>query len=131
VSPKPRAAATATAPAESLSPGESLVAEQGSLPKPAPPKSEARPAEPPPAPKVAPAPKPQPQTPAYNRSPRCPSCGVVSSTTYRAYRREAGDAWEIRIKLDSGTRRVVRFANDPGFRAGDRIRWKDGRLTRE
>jgi outer membrane lipoprotein SlyB len=37
-------------------------------------------------------------------------------------------SWEVRVRLEDGTNQVMRYASEPGFRVGDRVRVEDGRL---
>jgi hypothetical protein len=59
----------------------------------------------------------------------CANCGTVASTTLHEDRRD-DTAWEVRVRFDDGTRRVLRFPTDPGFRVGDRVFLSNGRLLR-
>ena len=129
-----------TAPPESLSPGESIVTVPDALRAPPP-----SPAVAPPAPADAPQPaaKPAPRTPSYARAPSaapeqrrpagkpCGNCGVVSSTTYRQSDVLRGGAWEVRVQFDDGTRAALRFPTAPGFRGGQRVVFRNGRLLRD
>jgi hypothetical protein len=97
-----------TAPADSLSPGESVVT----------------------APEKAPPPPDVPPAPASAPAKPCPHCGTISSTTY--YEREPRNArWEVRVRFDDGTRKVLRYPSDPGLRVGERVSLKEGRLKKE
>ena len=69
-----------------------------------------------PAPEKAPAP--------------CPQCGTVSSLTF--HEREARNArWEVRVRFDDGTRAVLRYPTNPGFRVGERVSLSEGRLRKD
>jgi hypothetical protein len=105
-----------TAPMESLSPGESVVAPPEAA-KAAPPAAAAPPAH-------AQAPR------AEQRRATCPQCGVVSSTAHHPAQTQHG-AWEVRVKFDDGTRATLRFPTDPRFRVGDRVTFNSGRLQRQ
>ena len=95
-------------------------------------------AEPPPPerPKKA---RPAPVTPKYAQAPPserpadaarpCANCGVVVATTFRDDDSRA--PWEIRVRFDDGSRQLLRFPGDPGFRVGERIVLSRGRLYRE
>lgn len=113
-----------TAPPESLSPGESIVATPPPVATPPapiahePPKTQAAP--------------PKPGLEPERREPRrhCANCGVVSSTT-RHDRDVLGGAYEVRVRFDDGTRLTLRYPTSPGFRAGDRVFFSEGRLRRQ
>jgi hypothetical protein len=117
-----------TAPADSLSPGESVVtpdaASAKSSPFPAPvapdlPPRKAVPTDEPPVPAPSAAPRP-----------KCPHCGTVSSTTF--HEREARNVrWEVRVRFDDGTRKILRYPTDPGFRGRDRVALTQGRVRKE
>ncbi len=38
--------------------------------------------------------------------------------------------YEVSVRMDDGTPRTVSYDVEPGFRAGDKVRFVDGRLTR-
>jgi hypothetical protein len=96
-----------TAPPESLSQGESIVPAPAQVPLP---------------PDVPPAPAPVAKT--------CPHCGTIASTAF--HEREARNArWEVRVRFDDGTRKILRYPTDPGLRVGDRVALIQGRLQRE
>jgi len=90
------------APPETLSPGESVIT--------------GPPADPPPQPAKASRP--------------CPHCGTISSTAY--HEREPRNArWEVRVRFDDGSRKILRYPTDPGFRVGDRVSLAQGRLRKD
>ena len=92
-----------TAPPESLSQGESVV--------------------------TAPAPAPAPE-PAVAAPKPCPHCGTIASTAF--HEREPRNArWEVRVRFDDGTRKILRYPTDPGLRVGERVALVEGRLKRE
>jgi hypothetical protein len=98
---------TGTAPPESLSQGESIVIAPAQAPLPA---------------DVPPAPAPVAKT--------CPHCGTIASTVF--HEREARNArWELRVRFDDGSRKILRYPTDPGLRVGDRVALVQGRLQRE
>ena len=134
------------APADSLSPGETLV----TAPEPSKPVAPRYATEPKPTPPVAPpenpsgpdvAPKPRapvyaaptlPKSPAATR-PRglCANCGIVTAT---ATIEDAGTArvmWEVRVKFGDDTRRVLRYPTDPEFRVGEKVILANGRLLHD
>jgi hypothetical protein len=123
-------------PPESLSPGEVVVA-----PAEAPATSAASPASPPPARPAPPAraePFPRAESvakavpPAKAKPPPkspCRNCGVVIATTYRE--EDFRGAWEVRVKFDDGSARILRYPSEPGFRVGDRVLFSRGRLQRD
>jgi hypothetical protein len=95
-----------TAPPESLSRGESVVTGPEAAPAPTP----------------APAPAPAPKT--------CPHCGTIASTAF--HEREPRNArWEVRVRFDDGTRKILRYPTDPGLKVGERVALVQGRLQRE
>ena len=97
-----------TAPLESLSPGESVVTAQDKPPLP---------------PDVPPEPASTPQK-------ACPRCGTISSSTF--HEREPRNArWEVRVRFDDGSRKILRYPTDPGFRVGDRVALAQGRLRKQ
>lgn len=114
---------TGTAPPESLSPGESVVSAPPKTPEKA---AEKAPEKAPPVPKPA-APK-RPVAPPSHRY--CANCGTVSSTAYHE-REPRGAAWEVRVKFDDGSRKILRYPTDPGFRVGDRVFFSSGRLHKD
>jgi hypothetical protein len=106
-----------TAPPESLSAGESIVA-----PEKAPAAQESAPQaekKTPPAPRKAEAPLP----PAKKA---CPNCGTVAGLVFRANDAH-GAAWEVAVAFDDGTRRTLRYPTNPGFRVGERVVLANGR----
>ena len=131
---RPRAQRTVPLP-ESLSPGESVVTAPETTAA-APPKATTPPpaAAPAPAPTPPPARKPARSEPTKTKPPPpstglCRNCGVVIATTYRDD--DFRGAWEVRVKLDEGTVRILRYPADHGFRVGDRVFISRGRLHRE
>jgi outer membrane lipoprotein SlyB len=38
--------------------------------------------------------------------------------------------WEVRVKLEDGTHRTMRYEAEPAFRVGDRVRIENGLLVR-
>jgi outer membrane lipoprotein SlyB len=38
--------------------------------------------------------------------------------------------WEVRVRLEDGTNKVVRFETEPSWRVGDKVRVENGRLVR-
>ena len=75
---------------------------------------------------------PTDEPPAPSPAPRrkCPNCGTVSSTVF--HEREPRNArWEVRVRFDDGTRAVLRYPTNSGFRVGDRVALTQGRLRRE
>ena len=106
----PRLKIAGTAPPESLSPGESIVS--------APPKAQGE-EKPPPV---------DESPPASRRF--CAHCGTISSTAYHE-REPRGASWEVRVKFDDGSRRILRYPTDPGFHVGDRVVLSNGRLHKD
>ena len=52
----------------------------------------------------------------------CRNCGTVTGiVTY-------SDAWEVRVRLEDGDGRVVRYRTRPPWRLGERVRLENGRL---
>ena len=37
--------------------------------------------------------------------------------------------WEVRVRLEDGTNRTVRFDQQPSWRSGDRVRIENGRIV--
>ena len=104
----PRFRVAGTAPPESLSQGESVVTSPPTL------------AEPPLPADVPPAPAPR----------SCVHCGTIAATTF--HEREPRNArWEVRVRFDDGSRKILRYPTDPGLRVGDRVALVQGRLQRE
>ena len=70
-----------------------------------------------------------PATPA--EAPRsCSHCGTIAATTF--HEREPRNArWEVRVRFDDGSRKILRYPTDPGLRVGDRVALVQGRLQRE
>ena len=96
-----------TAPPESLSQGESIVTAPAQAPLPA---------------DVPPPPAPVART--------CPHCGTIASTAF--HEREPRNArWEVRVRFDDGTRKILRYPTNPGLQVGDRVALVQGRLQRE
>jgi hypothetical protein len=61
------------------------------------------------------------------RAPRravCDHCGEVAAIT-----RWPGSAWEVRVRFDDGSSRVIRFGSRPRLAIGDRVRFDDGFLV--
>ena len=125
-------------PADSLSPGESIVTPT-QAPAPAATSVAPEPAPIPPAAPPEPAAKPAAKAPAYARAPAeaterrdarkpCTNCGSVFATTFRQADLQRGGAWEVRVRFDDGTRATLRFPTDPGFRVGERVIFANGRL---
>ena len=125
-----------TAPDMGLLPGETLV----TLPEP--PKSAIPPAAPPGAgvavkpPESKPAPaRPAPLRPSYeehsetahaaiapDREGPCVNCGrVLAIVTH-------GDFWDVEVRYDDGSTQTLRYPERPRLRAGERVRFEDGRL---
>jgi hypothetical protein len=38
--------------------------------------------------------------------------------------------YDVSVRMDDGSMRTVNYDAEPGFRAGDKVRFIDGRLTR-
>ena len=136
-------ASVAFDPADSLSPGESIVTATDANPI-APPVSAvpSAPASIPPAAPPGATARPASKAPAYERAPAvqaerhgahkpCANCGSVSSTTFRQTELQRGSAWEVRVRFDDGTRATLRFPTDPGFRVGERVIFANGRLRHD
>lgn len=142
-----------------LAPGETLVAEADpphealpteplmprygdpAVPRPAPP----RPPEPAPTPaparEWAPTPRAAPReapsrmaaspvTPRWVRaapaSPRtCEGCGTVTEVSPYV------DQWDVHVRFQDGTRRVLRYPSPPNVSRGDRVVFENGRLRLE
>ncbi len=133
---------TAPAPGEKEKPRPTIP--QYARPAPATPVPAAtavEPASPKPAPRASTAPKPvmpsyartapepvEPPVPATEEAaPRgnyCVNCGTVLSTTANA------DMWDVRVRFEDGTTRLLRYPTPPPFRNGQRVRMEDGRLVR-
>lgn len=56
--------------------------------------------------------------------PACANCGTVASVDKKA-------VWEVRVKLEDGTNRSVKFTAEPAFRVGDRVRLEGATLVRD
>jgi hypothetical protein len=54
----------------------------------------------------------------------------VSSTTFHE-REPRNVRWEVRVRFDDGTRKILRYPTNPGFRVGDRVALTQGRLRKE
>jgi outer membrane lipoprotein SlyB len=39
-------------------------------------------------------------------------------------------SWEVRVRLDDGSNRVMRFDTEPSWRVGDKVRVENGKLVR-
>jgi len=130
-----------------LMPGEQLVLAPEppatQVPKAAP----AQPVVEPPKPASAPPQRPRtraavvaqdntrPSPPQYSREGRramtsderprsvCLNCGVVTSVTRGDY------DWEVRVRLDDGTRRTLRYYDRPRVQEGDSFHLEDGRMV--
>jgi hypothetical protein len=60
----------------------------------------------------------------------CDHCGTIAATTF--HEREPRNArWEVRVRFDDGSRKILRYPTDPGLRVGDRVALVQGRLQRE
>ena len=142
----------ASAPAIDLVPGETLVEAPNVVERQAPmmptysPPAAPKPAPPPDtAPAVAPEKarpalrverteerRPMPVRPRYAhptdpnddwpRTAQCRECGTVTGIVTYA------DSWEVRVRLEDGDGRVVRYRSRPPWRLGERVRLADGRL---
>ena len=138
-----------------LLPGETLVEAPEANPAPSPaaaPPVKPAPAKPTyakPAPKPAPAPRtaqaaprpPQSRAPASTAQPApqysraeirgrsepsvCLNCATITSIQPR------GDAWEVAVRFDDGSREVIRYYDPPPLRIGDAVHLEDGRLIRD
>jgi hypothetical protein len=130
-----------------LMPGEQLVLAPEppatQIPKPAPPQAAIEPPKPvtPPAPAaqrparvrapVVAQESSRPAPPQYSREERrdsfarsvCLNCGVVTSVTRGDY------DWEVRVRLDDGTRRTMRYYDRPRVQVGDTFHIEDGRIV--
>jgi len=60
----------------------------------------------------------------------CPHCGTISSTAFHE-REPRNSRWEVRVRFDDGTRKILRYPTDPGLRVGERVALVEGRLKRE
>lgn len=72
-----------------------------------------------PAAQVTPAPRAEPIA-RY-----CTSCATVQSV------RKTGKGYQLVVRYASGNSQTLNYDNDPGFRAGDKVRVHDGVLTRD
>lgn len=150
--PRPAAASSAKPVAKEqsgvvLMPGEQLVLAPeppaAQVPKPPPPQPVVelpKPASPPPQRPRARAPvvaqdDARPSPPQYSREERramasydrsrsvCLNCGVVTSVTRGDY------DWEVRVRLDDGTRQTLRYRDRPRVQEGDSFHLEDGRIV--
>lgn len=55
----------------------------------------------------------------------CTSCATVQSV------RKTGKGYQLVVRYASGNSQTLNYDNDPGFRAGDKVRVHDGVLTRD
>lgn len=55
----------------------------------------------------------------------CTSCATVQSV------RMVGQRYEVVLRFANGSLQSLRYDNDPGFRAGDKVRVHAGVLTRD
>ena len=55
----------------------------------------------------------------------CTSCATVQSVE------RDGSRYLLTVRYTSGKRQTLNYDNDPGFRAGDKVRVHDGVLTRD
>ena len=86
--------------------------------------------KPAPPPALAQAPGSPPASPRYSREERrdpagrsvCVNCGVVTSVTQGDY------DWEVRVRLDDGSRRTLRYYDRPRVQVGDTFHIEDGRI---
>lgn len=125
-----------TAPDMGLLPGETLVTmpepPKSAIPPPAPPGAAV--AAKPPESKPAPA-KPGPVRPSYeehsetthaaiapDREGPCVNCGWIVAIATR------GDFWDVQVRYDDGSTQTLRYPERPRLRAGERVRFEDGRL---
>jgi hypothetical protein len=74
---------------------------------------------------VATEPEPAPQPVAA-----CPNCGSITSITAIEKGRSPTGTREVRVRLDDGTRRVMRYEAGPALRVGDKVRIENGLLVR-
>jgi hypothetical protein len=118
--PKPMAAAPQSPTSQPAAP----VARPALQPAPRPsPSAAPRPVTPSYA-RVAPMEAAQPQAPAAPVETVCMNCGTVVSTGV------SGDQWEVRVRFDDGTARLLMYPTPPPFRNGQKVRFEDGRLVR-
>lgn len=66
-----------------------------------------------------------PPAPDANVARYCTSCATVQSV------RMVGQRFELVLRFANGSMRTLRYDNDPGFRAGDKVRFNAGVLTRD
>jgi hypothetical protein len=55
----------------------------------------------------------------------CTNCATVQSVTKK------GSRYQLTLRYASGKSQTLIYDNDPGFRAGDKVRVNDGVLTRD
>ncbi|MFD2368055.1 hypothetical protein [Pseudoduganella sp. GCM10020061] len=55
----------------------------------------------------------------------CTNCATVQSVT------KNGSRYHLTLRYASGKSQALTYDNDPGFRAGDKVRVNDGVLTRD
>ncbi|HEY1043044.1 MAG TPA: hypothetical protein VGE60_04200 [Telluria sp.] len=55
----------------------------------------------------------------------CTSCATVQAV------RKSGKGYQLTLRYTSGKVATLSYDNDPGFRAGDKVRVHDGVLTRD
>jgi hypothetical protein len=53
----------------------------------------------------------------------CLNCGIVTGISRNDY------DWEVRVRLDDGSRATHRFYDRPRFELGDAVRLEDGLLV--
>lgn len=69
--------------------------------------------------------EPVPVAPDASVARYCTSCATVQSV------RMAGGRFELVLRYTNGSTRTLRYDNDPGFRAGDKVRVHADVLTRD
>jgi hypothetical protein len=125
--PDPVPASPELAPAPAPAPA---IAPPKPSPRPAPPPRASMPPRPvtPSYARVSPPPEessaPLPRDEAPPRDNYCVNCGTIVSTSV------AGDGWEVRVRFEDGTTRLLQYPTPPPFRNGQRVRLEDGRLVR-
>ena len=55
----------------------------------------------------------------------CLNCATITSIQPR------GEAWEVGVRFDDGTREVIRYYDPPRLRVGDAVHLEDGGLVRD
>jgi len=62
----------------------------------------------------------------------CRDCGVVvavKQVELKGRTAKATRQYEVRVRMSDGSMRTVTYSNEPGWKAGDRVRLQNGRVV--